>query len=66
MFLKYKRKGALAQLGERRAGSAKVTGSNPVCSIKKPLHRKGFSFTLLLVLPLERCGVHVPDHAYVR
>jgi hypothetical protein len=29
--------GALAQLGERRAGSAKVTGSSPVCSIQKAL-----------------------------
>ena len=28
------RHGAIAQLGERRAGSAKVTGSNPVGSIK--------------------------------
>jgi hypothetical protein len=34
--------GALAQLGERRAGSAKVTGSNPVCSIQKALAMQGF------------------------
>ena len=27
--------GAIAQLGERRAGSAKVTGSNPVGSISR-------------------------------
>jgi hypothetical protein len=30
--------GALAQLGERYAGSVEVTGSSPVCSIQKSLN----------------------------
>lgn len=30
----YEFSGALAQLGERRAGSAKVAGSSPACSTK--------------------------------
>lgn len=37
--------GALAQLGERRAGSAKVTGSSPVCSIHTTLAQQGFLFS---------------------
>ncbi len=61
-----KEEGALAQLGEHRAGSAKVTGSSPVCSIEKTLAMQGFfRFTLPLILPPERCGIHVPSHAYV-
>jgi hypothetical protein len=42
--------GALAQLGERRAGSAKVTGSSPVCSIEKTLALQGFLWFLYLLL----------------
>ena len=33
--------GAIAQLGERRAGSAKVVGSSPTSSITKAAHQGG-------------------------
>lgn len=33
LFESHYKVGALAQLGERRAGSAKVRGSSPLCSI---------------------------------
>lgn len=40
--------GALAQLGERYAGSVEVSGSIPLCSIsEKPLCNKGFFLWLL-------------------